>query len=194
MINWRMMPVAGLAGAFLLSMSACANVQATLGLTKQPPDEFTVVRKPPLVMPPNFALRPPVVAEVGKGKSESAAKAKAALVRQTQGIATVLRAQAVSAPAKSIGEQALLTRAGAENANPGIRQLIQRETTLLEEKDRAFTERLIFWQKAPPSGQIVDAKKEAERLRQAAATGKTATTGETPIIRRGRRAILQGIF
>ena len=35
---------------------------------------------------------------------------------------------------------------------------------------------------------------DAERLRQAAATGKTPTTGETPIIQRGRRAILQGIF
>lgn len=194
MINWRTIPVACLAGAFLLSTSACSNVQATLGLTKQPPDEFTVVRKPPLVMPPNFALRPPVVAELGKDKSESAAKAKAALLGQTQGVATVLRAQTASAPAKSIGERALLTRAGAENANPGIRQLILRETTLLEDKDRAFTERLIFWQKAPPSGQVVDAKKEAERLREAAATGKSPTTGDTPIIQRGRRAILQGLF
>ncbi len=190
MINWRTMPVACLAGALLLSTSACSNVQETLGLTKQPPDEFTVVRKPPLVMPPNFALRPPVVAELGKDRSQSAAKAKAALLEQTQGVAT----QTASAPAKSIGEQALLTRAGAENANPRIRQLILRETTLLEEKDRSFTERLIFWQKAPPSGQVVDAKKEAERLRQAAATGKPPTTGETPIIQRGRRAILQGIF
>mgnify|MGYP001211128710 CR=1 FL=1 len=192
MINWRTIPVACLAGAVLLSTSACSNVQATLGLTKKPPDEFTVVRKPPLVMPPNFSLRPPVVAELGKDKSESAAKA--ALLGKTQGVATVLRAQTAPAPAKSIGEQALLTRAGAESSNPGIRQLILRETTMLEEKDRAFTERLIFWQKAPPPGQVVDAKKEAERLRQAAATGKTPTTGETPIIQRGRRAILQGIF
>ena len=46
----------------------------------------------------------------------------------------------------------------------------------------------------PVTGQVVDAKKEAERLRRATATGKAPTTGETPIIQRGRRAILQGIF
>ena len=84
--------------------------------------------------------------------------------------------------------------AGASNADSSIREIVLRETTLLEEKDKSFTNRLIFWQKTPPPGQVVDAEAEAQRLQQNAATGLPPTTGETPVIKRRKRAILEGIF
>ena len=194
MIDCRTVAMACLAGTLLLSTGACSNVRETLGLNKRAPDEFTVMRKPPLVIPPNFSLRPPVAGGIDNGESESAAKARAAILGQAEGVSSATQAPASQATAKSIGEQALLLRAGAEKANPGIRQLIRRETTLLEEKDASFTERLIFWRKSPPPGQVIDAKKEAERLRQAAATGKSPTGDETPVIQRRKRAILEDIF
>jgi hypothetical protein len=191
MMDWRTMAMMSLAGALVLSANACSGVRDSLGFGKRPPDEFTVVRKPPLVIPPNFSLRPPATADL-EGETETIGKAKQALFGQS----SLSASSNVPAPppVKSVGEQALLTRAGAENVNPGIRRVILRETTLLEEKDRSFTERLIFWQKEQPPSQTVDARKEAERLRQAAATGKSPTSGQTPSIQRRKRAFLEGIF
>ena len=45
--------------ALSLVLGACGGVRDTLGLAKRSPDEFTVVRKAPLSMPPDFNLRPP---------------------------------------------------------------------------------------------------------------------------------------
>ena len=45
--------------AVALAMGACGNIRGQLGLDKQPPDEFRIVSRPPLSMPPDYALRPP---------------------------------------------------------------------------------------------------------------------------------------
>lgn len=42
----------------------------------------------------------------------------------------------------------------------------------------------MFWRKREEPGVIVDADKEAKRLRENAALGREATTGETPTISR----------
>lgn len=41
------------------ALSACSNPRKSLGLEKHPPDEFAVVARAPLEMPPDFKLRPP---------------------------------------------------------------------------------------------------------------------------------------
>jgi hypothetical protein len=38
---------------------ACSNVKKTLGMERSQPDEFAVVERAPLTMPPNFNLMPP---------------------------------------------------------------------------------------------------------------------------------------
>lgn len=63
---------------FRLSLIAlCAAVLAACGLgyNKNPPDEFNVVRRAPLILPPEFNLRPPSnnqTAPVGKQGAELA--------------------------------------------------------------------------------------------------------------------------
>jgi len=42
-----------------LGLAACSNVQETLGLTTEAPDEFAVYARAPLSQPPDFALLPP---------------------------------------------------------------------------------------------------------------------------------------
>ena len=187
MIDRRTVAVACLACSLVLGTSACSNLRDAFGLSKRAPDEFAVLTKPPLVMPPDFSLRPPLPgAAAGPTSATATAEAKAALLGQ---------GAAESPPAAgSVGEQALLTRAGADEARPGIRALILRETTQLEDRDPSFTERLIFWRRAPPSGQVIDAAKEAERLRRAAAGGQPPTDGETPVIQRRERGLLEDIF
>src|SRR5215469_7946066 len=43
----------------LLLMSGCESIRQATGAEKTPPDEFTVLTKSPLVIPPDFNLRPP---------------------------------------------------------------------------------------------------------------------------------------
>ncbi|GAK34226.1 hypothetical protein JCM17846_26980 [Iodidimonas nitroreducens] len=46
-------------GSVMLALSGCVWVGELVGSGKNPPDEFVVVDKRPLVVPPDFQLRPP---------------------------------------------------------------------------------------------------------------------------------------
>ena len=41
------------------TLASCDSIRDAAGLTKQPPDEFAVVTKAPLTLPPDYSLRPP---------------------------------------------------------------------------------------------------------------------------------------
>ena len=47
-----------------LSVSGCSEARRAMGFEKQPPDEFQVVQRAPLALPPEFSLRPPAPAPV----------------------------------------------------------------------------------------------------------------------------------
>src|SRR5579871_6519212 len=51
----RIVALAGVA----VSLIGCEAVREAAGVVKEPPDEFAVVTKSPLVVPPDFNLRPP---------------------------------------------------------------------------------------------------------------------------------------
>jgi hypothetical protein len=57
---WRGLGI-GLMVAGLLQLGGCARgtVQDALGMSKRAPDEFAVVRRAPLIVPPDYDLRPP---------------------------------------------------------------------------------------------------------------------------------------
>lgn len=42
-----------------LVLTACASFRDTFGYSKNRPDEFNVLTNPPLILPPDFNLRPP---------------------------------------------------------------------------------------------------------------------------------------
>ncbi|MDA1099733.1 MAG: DUF3035 domain-containing protein [Proteobacteria bacterium] len=176
-------------------------------MTKKSPDEFTVITKAPLVMPPDFSLRPPRPGAKPPQEVAPRDSARAALwpasknggttdtqTEQPEQNAAPGQAgkEAVSKPDGA--ELALLRRAGALDADPSIRQIVNRETSVLAEKDSSFTDRLLFWQQKAPFGTAVDADKESQRLREAAAAGDAPNTGETPTIKRRKRGLLEGIF
>ena len=41
------------------TLTGCAGIGKALGSGKNPPDEFAIATKAPLVVPPEYALRPP---------------------------------------------------------------------------------------------------------------------------------------
>ena len=172
-----------------LLAGGCEGAGQAIGIGKQAPDEFAVVTRAPLSMPPDFGLRPPrpgVERPQENGAFESARKLgvkSADLNASTRNVST-----------DSIGESAILSKAGATNSDPNIRQKINRESSILATEDSNFADKLIFWQDRRDRGSIVDAGAETKRLRENAALGDPPTKGRTPKIVRKPKGWLEGII
>ena len=83
---------------------------------------------------------------------------------------------------------------GTDEAQPGIRDIVNRETAVFVYEDEAFIDKLLFWRKKRAPGIVVDAEKEKKRLQENAALGKAVTDGETPTIKRKRGGLLEELF
>jgi len=113
--------------------SGCAGFGRAVGGGKNPPDEFAVTTKAPLVVPPDYALRPPRPGETRPEELSASERAR-----------QVLMGDAATAP-PSPGEQYLLRKANALTADANIRNILNAETGGRAEKDRSFANQLIFW-------------------------------------------------
>lgn len=51
--------ILGMCGLLILTTAGCSTFTQAMGGGKNSPDEFAVVTKAPLVIPPDFSLRPP---------------------------------------------------------------------------------------------------------------------------------------
>ena len=170
-----------------LALSGCTDVRRSLGYEKAPPDEFQVVDRPPLTLPPDFSLRPP---QPGAARpQETSARDQARRVLAGRTLATP-----VTTAGRTQGDIVLVKRFGAEAIQPDIRVLIDKESLALAEVEKGFTDRLVFWRKPELPGVAVDPVKETQRLRENQALGKSVSEGETPQIERRKKAILEGIF
>jgi len=171
--NPRNITRAALLGLSAIALSACgSSLSDTLGYGKESPDEFAIVTKAPLVIPPDYSLRPPRPGAPSPRETSPRALAEAALLGAN-------RANA-GAGGPSAGELALLTNAGALNADPAVRDLIDDETRALKQKDERFINEVLFWQKPSEPNRVVNASGEAQRLRENEALGRPITDGETP--------------
>ena len=171
----------------LLGLAACSGdeLTRTFGLTRDAPDEFQVTTRAPLSMPPDFSLRAPRPGAVRPQELTQREQAEGVLAPDT-----LLNTQPRGTG--SAGQQALVSAAGP-SAPANIRAEVDRDAAL-DTPSRSFTDRLMFWQSAPPPGTPVDPVREAARLRQNAALGQNPESGDTPIIQRKRRGIFSGLF
>ncbi|MES2033198.1 MAG: DUF3035 domain-containing protein [Pseudomonadota bacterium] len=164
-----LMAAAGLGG--------CQSTAKALGVAKVTPDEFRVVTKAPLVVPPDYSLRPPAPGEPRPQELQPESAARAALIGQA------------AATQRSDGERLLVARSGADKSDPLIRYVVDDEFGDLAHKDKTFADRVMFWRKDQPAGTqvaasdgasapiAVDAAAEEARLR-------TITGGKTVVISR----------
>ncbi len=171
-------------------VSACSDARKAIGIDKSTPDEFKVVSRAPLSLPPDYSLRPP---QPGAPRPQEGTIPEQA--RQVV-IGAPARRTVTSAPLPetSGGESALLTQAGAARVQPGIRDIVNQEASVLADADRTFVDRLIFWRKPEEPGVVIDPQREAQRLRENQALGRPVNEGDTPIIRRRQKGALEGIF
>lgn len=174
----------------ILLLVGCEQAKETFGMKKSSPDEFAVVPRAPLSIPPEFGLRPPVPGAKRPQEKSTENAARQILVRSgTSG------GQDESVPrAFSRGEAALLGKAGAENADPGIRDKVSRESAVLAQSGNGFVKRLMFWQKPAPPGEIIDPTAESRRIDENLALGDAPVKGTTPVIERREKGWLEGLF
>jgi hypothetical protein len=137
---FRFVAVSALELALALMLSACDSLRREAGLTKQAPDEFAVVTKAPLIIPPNFNLRPPAPGAPPLNQEDPEGTAQAALFNGSDP-ATV----AAGMPSNiSLGQRMLLANAGAQNADPAIRAELQADSRASSAAaDQSFTDRVL---------------------------------------------------
>lgn len=177
----------------VMSLGACADVRKAAGWDKAPPDEFRVQSRAPLSLPPDFGLRPPTPGAPRPQEGTPTDQARSA-VTGSRAPARNTSPNAVQRSTSSPAEQALLSRVGADRVDPTIRETVNREASQLADAERSFTDRLIFWRDPPPPGTVIDAEREQQRIRENQALGRSTTDGDTPIIRRRQRSLLEGLF
>lgn len=167
----RVIVATALIGA--VGLAGCTSTRKALGMTKVVPDEFRVVSKAPLVVPPDYALRPPAPGEPRPQELQPESAARTALLGKRE------------AADRTPGEQMLVTRAGGDKADPLIRFVVDDETGDIAHKDKSFADKIMFWKPGEPRAVTavntgadtpapVDAAAEDAKIK--------ALTGDKPVI------------
>lgn len=149
--------------------TGCASAGKALGVEKSAPDEFRVVTRAPLTLPPDYALRPPRPGDPRPQELRPDAAARAAVFGQDVG-------QDASA-----GERGLVAKAGADAIDPAIRAQVDLEGAALVRKPETFANSVINFQGATVAGQPA-ADPEAEKQRLAQQESVRRATGGAPVI------------
>jgi hypothetical protein len=161
-----------------IAISGCQNVKRELGVGRNSPDEFLVVKRAPLSLPPEYTLRPPSTDSLPPA-SEVSDQARTAILG------------ASSAPQKAAGsgEALILQKMGVPAANPDIRSVINQENGYIALENQTLTDKLIFWKEQDPAieekmpATVVNPKKETERLKKNEEEGKPVNEGDVPEIK-----------
>lgn len=164
----------------LFSVAACAgtDVKESLGLKKQPPDEFAVLSRPPLVVPPDFRLPAP-----GAGGSQFDRDQA-----REQARSTLIGGKPKSMEGKTAAEQSLLSSAGAQNADPNIRDVLSQEREAAREEKEEKKDGLLglggLIDPVMPGEEdpLVDPVAEKKRIEENAKQGKPVNEGEVETI------------
>ncbi|MGH6897271.1 MAG: DUF3035 domain-containing protein [Geminicoccaceae bacterium] len=186
----------------LLILAACGqgSVQSALGMGKRSPDEFAVVSRAPLILPPDYGLRPPRPGESRPGVDTPSEQARASLVgRAAQPEAgadqeVLAAAFDEAAPTASAGERALVSQAVTAPTDPDIRRKIAEENMRLAQVEQELFTRLLMWREPQGLGTTIDPAAESQRLRANRIEGRPVTEGESPVIVQRRKSVLQGFL
>jgi len=153
------------------SLSACQSAATALGMTKVVPDEFRVVTKAPLTVPPDYSLRPPAPGEPRPQELQPESAARTALLGQR------------AAEQRSQGEKLLASKAGGDKADPLVRYVVDDEFGDIAHKEPSFADRVLFWKKN---------KTDEKATQTAKASGADTVTPIDPAVEANRLKSLIG--
>jgi len=183
------------------AVAGCSSTKEMLGLTKRSPDEFQVVSRAPLSMPPDYSLRPPTPGAPRPQEGTTRDQAQGIVTGYADRSTSTLQPDQIPSigegeqtSTESAGESAFLQSASLTGIDPNIRKLVDEETTADQDASQSFLDDLVFWRAPEPYGTVVDPVAEQKRLQENQALNQPTDTGETPIIERKKKGLLEGIF
>ena len=150
--------IAGFCGLASL-ISGCSSFDQAVGRTKSAPDEFQVVVRPPLTLPPNFNLRPNNDVETVSEATEASIKTDAISVSDQ-----------VLTASRTYDGSTFDTVLGTDQRITNIRIIVDEETLGIQIDNRVPTDILFGGQ--PNVGPNLDAVRETIRIRRALEEGK----------------------
>jgi hypothetical protein len=160
----------------LVGVAGCNSASRALGIAKVTPDEFRVVSKAPLILPPDYSLRPPAPGEPRPQELQPESAARTALLGQRQ------------ADVRDEGEKLLAAKAGGDKADPLIRYVVDDEFGAVAHKDKSFADWVMFWRKGQPAEPAAAAAVDAAATTPAPLDPKVEAarianlTGNQPVI------------
>ncbi|MAV63314.1 MAG: hypothetical protein CBE29_01520 [Rickettsiales bacterium TMED269] len=103
-------------------LSGCGSeLSDVLGTNKLPPDEFTILTKPPLIVPPEYNLRPPAEGEIRPNAQQPNRQLQSILFGQNK------------TDDFSSSEISLMTGSDVAEAIPNIKEVLDSEMRDVEE-------------------------------------------------------------
>jgi Protein of unknown function (DUF3035) len=126
-------------GASLAALAACSSLREEAGLTKQSPDEFAVTTKAPLIIPPDFNLRPPSPGAAPLNQIDPTSSAEVAMFNNSDPATVAAQMPGNYSPS----EKMLLANAGVQNADSSVRAQLQSDEKNMQGADTSFTDRIL---------------------------------------------------
>lgn len=154
-----------LASASATALGGCDAFNRAIGKDKVVPDEFAVVSRAPLAIPPDFSLRPPRIGAQRPQEQAPVDQARQTVFRVGDDASANLPP---AAEQRSAGEGELLKEAGAAGATSDIRKLVETDATSQNDLSDSFVDKLAFWRKddkPAPNDAVINPVQESERLK-----------------------------
>lgn len=142
----------------LCFLAGCNSAKESLGLNRQAPDEFAVVKRAPLEMPPNYSLRPPKPGAPRPQEMQTAEQARKTVLGTTT-------SEAAGESSLSGSEQLFIQKAGADKAAPDIRRLVDVEAENYEDENQPVVDKILGRESKTGVYDVLDPKAEADRLK-----------------------------
>jgi hypothetical protein len=163
-------------GLCTVVLSGCDSIRKAAGMNKKSPDEFAVTTKAPLVIPPDFNLRPPMPGAPPTNQLDPSSNAEAALFTNVdpQTVANGMRGNYTP------GEKLLLANAKVQRVDPAIRaRLNADQRAAVQNADRSFTDRVLNTAASPDTGKAVNADAEIAKGSKKTGSAKPAKKEES---------------
>ena len=171
----------------------CSSARDIVGLGKQSPDEFEVVTRAPLSLPPDYGLRVPIP-NISRTQEKSVRDSADDLISSRGSSSRQKLSRRNRLGATSPAEDAILGRAQARSSDDSIRAKLSSDNKTISGTDKKLIDKIIFWQGAEKPGAILDPEKESKRINDLKSDGKTIANGDVPVIERADGGLLDGLF
>jgi len=158
-------------GLAMVALSACGGtVQERLGMTRRAPDEFQVVRRQPLVVPPDYRLPEPGTPSPAQSANTASQSAQATLFGGFKDVR----------PAGPSAAERALVAALPGSVAPDIRATLLTENSELTQLDESRFLFILDWQRARMTADSgastpLDPVAEAERLEAEGRSARVVT-------------------